>query len=357
VHVVVADVDDPEAFYELGHAAVGTAEDHFNGVSLHRLAFVDFAYRRLGWVLGEQQTVNRSTKKFLGLLGERLSGLAPDVVITLPHLFPNVEEMIRLRAAGAPWRLVYAPMLHEDDPYWSVERVAAAVAEVDGVIALTDHERTRVLESYGAKSEWTTVIPPGVQPGEGVPYAERDMVVLFVGRRTASKRLDVLYEAMKIVWEEAPDITLQVAGSPPGVGRDPAVWMAADPRVKIIDLPSEAEKERLLGSARLVVNPSLTESFGITTLEAWARSTPVVVADSPVNRSVVRHGSDGLIAGGEDPGDLARAIIRLIANPGQAASLGVSGRMRLEREFSWSSNVDRLESFLKELSSSSQSAH
>jgi glycosyltransferase involved in cell wall biosynthesis len=43
--------------------------------------------------------------------------------------------------------------------------------------------------------------------------------VLFVGRCTASKRLDVLYEAMKIVWEQYPEVTLQIVGLPPGVGR------------------------------------------------------------------------------------------------------------------------------------------
>ena len=41
VHVVVADVDDPEAFYELGHQRVGASEEKLGGVtgpssSLHR---------------------------------------------------------------------------------------------------------------------------------------------------------------------------------------------------------------------------------------------------------------------------------------------------------------------------------
>ena len=93
------------------------------------------------------------------------------------------------------------------------------------------------------------MIPPGVEPGGGTPYLGRDQVVLFVGRRTTSKRLDVLYDAMQIVWEDFPDVVLQLAGSGPGVGRDPAIWIAADPRVSVIEAPSEAEKDHLLGSA------------------------------------------------------------------------------------------------------------
>jgi glycosyltransferase involved in cell wall biosynthesis len=348
VHVVVPDIEDPEAFYEVGHKSVGTAVEATGGLTVHRLPYVGTAYRHLGPVIGEKWALAQSTRRFLGFLGERISSLEPDVVVTLPHLFPNVEEVIRLRS-GATWGLAYAPMLHEDDPYWSIDRVAAAVAEVDGVIALTDHERTRLVESYGAGAETTIVIPPGVEPGEGLPYGERDLVVLFVGRRTESKRLDVLFEAMKIVWGEFPDVVLQVAGSPPGMGRDPAVWMAADRRVRIIDSPSETEKDRLLGRARLVVSPSLTESFGITTLEAWAGSTPVVVADSPVSRSIVRDGVDGLIADGPEARHLAAAISRLLRDTEGAKTMGGEGQSRAETEFSWLASVESLDRLLTAL--------
>ncbi len=68
-----------------------------------------------------------------------LTTLAPDVVVTLPHLFPNVREVVRL-GASAKWKLVYAPLLHEDDPYWSIDQVSQAVTAADGVVALTNHE-------------------------------------------------------------------------------------------------------------------------------------------------------------------------------------------------------------------------
>ena len=55
VHVVVADVDDPEAFYELGHQPVGRPEETIGGVAVHRLPYVDFAYRRMGRMLGDEQ--------------------------------------------------------------------------------------------------------------------------------------------------------------------------------------------------------------------------------------------------------------------------------------------------------------
>ena len=344
VHVLVADVDDPEAFYELAHRGVGRAEETIGGVDVHRISYIGFDYRLMGRLRGADRVLRSSTERFKTRLGHRLANLAPDVVVALPHLFPNVEEVIRLRA-GASCKLIYVPMLHEDDPYWSVDRVSRSVARSDGVIALTDHERGRLLKSYGAVPDRVAVIPPGVGLGDE-NGGERDPVVLFVGRRTASKRLDVLYQAMQTVWEDHPGVLLILAGSPPGVGIDPAIWMAGDPRVKVVDRPSEPDKDRLLGQARVVVSPSLTESFGITTLEAWAQGTPVVVTDSPVNRSVVRHGEDGVVASGHEPDDLAVALSRLLGSPEQAREMGRAGRERVRAEFNWSKSAAALDELM-----------
>ena len=349
VHVVVANVDDPEAFYELGHRGVGPASETIKEVSVHRLAYGDLGYRLLGNVLGVDRVLRSSTERFQRNLGDLLSGLAPDVVVTLPHLFPNVAEAVRLRAAASSWRLVYVPMLHEDDPYWSIDRVSQAVTVADGVIALTDYERDRLLESYGAQPEATAVIPPGVAFGDGTVSIDREPMVLFVGRRTPSKRLDVLYEAMETVWQEFPEVLLVLAGSPPGVGADPAVWLAADQRVKVVNTPNEMEKDQLLAEAGVVVSTSLTESFGITTLEAWAQGTPVVVTDSPVNRSVVRDGEDGLVAAGPGAADLASALIPLLRDVDTAAALGRAGRRRVEADFSWSGSAALLDGLIARL--------
>lgn len=348
VHVVVADVDDPEAFYELGHGSVGGREETIGGVIVHRLDYGGFAYRHLGRLLGSQRVISSSIKGFQRLLVDRVSTLGPGVVVTLPHLFPNVESLVGIRSV-AHWKLVYVPMLHEDDPYWSVERVTDAVARCDGILALTEHERDRLVESYQADPTLTVVVPPGVASAGEATQSDRHRMVLFVGRRTPSKRLDFLYEAMKIVWLEHPDVMLFLAGSPPGVGTDPAIWMVADARVKVIDMPDEIEKDRLLGRAWVVVNPSLTESFGITTLEAWAHGTPVVVVDSPVSRAVVRDGEDGLVADGPDPRDLAVALGRVLGDPDLAASMGAAGRRRAQSEFSWGDSAAVLEGLIERL--------
>jgi len=127
---------------------------------------------------------------------------------------------------------------------------------------------------------------------------------------------------------------------------DPADPMRVDPRVTVIDRLDDDHRGQVLDAATLVVSASLVESFGITILEAWAHGRPVVVADTPVNRSVVRDGVDGLIAGTE-PAELAEGISRLLADSDLAGRLGTEGRQRSTTEFTWDRSAVALEALIE----------
>lgn len=343
VHVVVADVTSPEAFYEVGHSSVGVERESLDGVEVHRIEFVTLGYSMLGKAGLQSWAITSARRRFRMGLRDELVRLKPDCVVTLPHLFPNVEEVVRLRGDGE-WKVIYAPMLHEHDPYWSIDRVSAAVSRADGLIALTEHERVRLLTSYGADPETTMVIPPGVEaPSDRSAFSsERKLEILYLGRRTAGKRLDVLLDAMRQVWEARPDVNLVIAGPTPQRGKDPVSEVMLDRRVRVIDNPSDEAKSALLGSSFVLVNPSTTESFGITTLESWAHSTPVVLADSPVSRSVVQHELDGVLFPG-DAASLASVLTRLLQCPSEVTRMGAHGRRRAEAEFSWQRSARLLE--------------
>jgi glycosyltransferase involved in cell wall biosynthesis len=139
-----------------------------------------------------------------------------------------------------------------------------------------------------------------------------------------------------------------IAGPPSPAGEDPVHRLPTDDRIEVLGEVSEAQRLELLGSAAVVACASVIEAFGITTLEAWAHATPVVVADTPVRRSVVRHGVDGLIAP-RDAGGLAGAIIELLADPARARAMGEAGRRRVESEFRWHDIVARLVDFMQRL--------
>lgn len=163
-------------------------------------------------------------------------------------------------------------------------------------------------------------------------------MVLYMGRLTASKRLEVLADAMLIVRDKFPEIELVLAGA-----RD-ALWQP--PRLgdgmRIIEDPSEEEKHRLLASAQVFANPSLNESFGITSLEAWAHETPVVLPVTPVSESIVSNGADGTLTAA-DSSAIAEGIVALLTNPDKARQMGRAGRKVVGERYSWRTSAQSFE--------------
>ena len=332
-HVIAADAASNVAFYEVDVEGIATGTTRLGDVTVHRLPLVSKRdYSRLRRDTPEM-ILARRRQRFSRAYRRKMKRLKPDVVVALPHLLPNVEEAVELRDSSN-WPLIYAPHLHEEDPWWPADQVAEAVQASDAIIALTSHEKNRLVESYGAYLEQVVVIPPAVVAPQEVASGLRPPVVLFVGRRTASKRIDTLWEAMKIVWQSMPEARLVVAGPPSSASAEFERAAAHDPRMRVLPAVSDKERAELIGSARVMASASVIEAFGITTLEAWAHSTPVVVADTGVSRSIVRHGVDGLLAD-RSPEGMAEQLLVLLGDPDLAASMGDVGRKRVISEFTW----------------------
>ena len=79
-------------------------------------------------------------------------------------------------------------------------------------------------------------------------------------------------------------------------------------------------------AATLVCVPSYNESFGLVAVEAQACGTPVVAASVGGLGTVVRDGVSGLLVEGHDPADYARAMERIVLEPGLRAELSAGAR-------------------------------
>jgi glycosyltransferase involved in cell wall biosynthesis len=345
VHVLVAAIDNAAALWEWGHNAAGPVAEIRAGVTIHRLPYYPPALS-LDRLKPIPTRLKKANARYARHLERVLTRLEPHVVVTLPHLLPNVEHTLRLRE-GASWKTAYFPMLHEQDPHWPTQAVADAVRAADTVIALTDHERARLVESYGARPEASATIPPGVEIPEIVPSEPRGPIVLAFGRQAGSKRLDVIYDAMQVVWTSVPEARLVVAGTTSMHNIELDRVFEDDPRVDMKGRVSDDERSHLLGTARLLTSASVIESFGITTLEAWAHRTPVVLPDTPVNRSVVRDGVDGLLMS-PDPTGLAAGIVTLLRDPDRSTAIGLEGHSRARSEFTWDAIVSQLEAAFRQ---------
>jgi len=96
---------------------------------------------------------------------------------------------------------------------------------------------------------------------------------------------------------------------------------------------SHEELCAMLKSVDVVVNSSLSEGgMANSILEAMSRGRAVLVSDIEGNRTVVRHGIDGLLFRSE--AEFLEQAERLIRDPQLRHELGRSAKRKIEREFS-----------------------
>lgn len=282
-----------------------------------------------------------------------------DVVIgtsapTLASLAPS-----RLRPDGAPAAVAAMPLLHVRTGEEVHRQVVAALGAADGCVAMTEDEAD-ALVGLGVDRAHVLVQPPGTDlgrfAGRSAPEARARLglpegpTVAFVGRLAPHKGLDVLRRASARIWAEVPDAVVLVAGEAGGWDGWPAEAAAWDAEAtgRLVRRPGFAEEEKadLLEAADVVVSPSREESFGFSAVDAWAARRPIVAADVPAVRRVIRPDVDGRLVPVDDHEALAAAVVALLADPAAAATLGSAGRARVEAEFRWDVVVDRWDRFL-----------
>ncbi len=96
------------------------------------------------------------------------------------------------------------------------------------------------------------------------------------------------------------------------------------------------------GRAAVLVNPSLSESFGITLVEAMMRRVPVVATRVGGMTYSVDDGINGILVNPADPKALAEAICDILGNREKARLMGEAGRKKAIQKFSWEATSDLL---------------
>ena len=91
--------------------------------------------------------------------------------------------------------------------------------------------------------------------------------------------------------------------------------------------------------ARLLVQPSFEEGFGIPVLEAMTAGVPVVAANRGALPEVL--GDAGVLVDAQDPAGMAAAMARVLDDDGFASACAAKGVQRA-RQFKWSETAGRV---------------
>jgi len=152
---------------------------------------------------------------------------------------------------------------------------------------------------------------------QGFRLPQEGKMVLFVGRLSWRKGVNLVVKAFSLVAAQDPSAFLAIAG----IGEDRAELEAVvhqlnlDKRVfflgQVPHLPSP-NLPRLFNCADVLVVASLQESLALVITEALACGTPVVSTRVGIAPTVVRNGITGYLVESREPREIADRILQVI---------------------------------------------
>jgi len=146
--------------------------------------------------------------------------------------------------------------------------------------------------------------------------------LLYVGRISREKDLDVLATAYRRLREEGLPVQLFVVGQGP---YSPALSETL-PDAVFTGYLTGIELATAYASADVFAFPSTTDTFGNVIIEAQASGVPVVVSDSGGPKELVEDKLNGLVTKSHDVDDFTRAVRAIVVDPALRERMGNRAR-------------------------------
>ena len=186
---------------------------------------------------------------------------------------------------------------------------------------------------------------PRVHRGDGVRQrwniSSTYRVLLTIARLVPRKGQDVVIRALPRIIDKYPEIVYICAGI--GPYKTTLTRLTIDHGVSDhVIFPgriSDSEKYAYYDACDVFVMPSrkegaTVEGFGLSFLEAWHTSKPVLGGRHGGVIEVVEDGVDGIIVDPEDVGAVADAILSLVSAPSMLKEMGRRGHAKTRNKFS-----------------------
>lgn len=262
--------------------------------------------------------------------------------------------------------------------------VARSLAAVDLIVGCSEHVTGLVRARFPEHADRCRTLPNAIDVESFDPGPEPDPArpphLLAVGRVSPEKGVHVLLEAMARVGAARPEARLEIVGGFGQLPFDYLVGLSDDPllrtlepfyapgaphygaamrdraaapdlagRVTFTDALPYADVVARLQAADVLVNPSLSESFGRGPVEAMACARPVIGAAVGGMLDTIVDGETGLLVPPDDPEALAAAMLALADDPERRRAMGRAGRARVLARYSWDAVTARLDELGREV--------
>jgi glycosyltransferase involved in cell wall biosynthesis len=159
--------------------------------------------------------------------------------------------------------------------------------------------------------------------------------ILFVGRLTKAKGVDILLRAINILKEKYQK---EIKAAIVGEGyleeelKELVEELGIDEEVEFLGVRRDIEK--LMKSTQIFVLPSRWEGLPLTILEAMGSGAGIIAAKVGGIPEVIEHEKEGILISPENPTTLARAITELLKDRELRVKLGINAYQKVKEKYS-----------------------
>ncbi len=181
--------------------------------------------------------------------------------------------------------------------------------------------------------------------------------LLFIGTVCEKKGIRQLVQAIPIVKNKIPDITLSIVGrdwSFPN-GKSYTNYLKTfipheiEAAINIVGPIPHNEIPSYIEKAHICVFPSHMESFGLVVLEALNMGKPVIASNIKPFCEIIKDKKTGILVDPFSPNDIAEKIINLLGDNEKSKELGNCARKDMLKRFNTDSIVNQNLEFYKSI--------
>ena len=304
------------------------------------LTFSLRAHRELIGRLKEFDLVHDNQCLGTGILKIHEAGLP--VLETIHHPI-TVDRRLETKHATTPWKRF------TKNRFYAFTTMQTKVAKkLPRILTVSSNSHDDIVKDHGVDPERLHIVHVGVDPQQFRPLTDVDVVpgrlMTTASADVAMKGLAFLLEALAKLRAEDDTIHLVVIGKPKYDSRATQLIRELDlsSSIEFITGVSDQRIVELYNQAQLAVVPSLYEGFSLPAIEAMSCGVPLIATTGGALPEVV--GDDGVTALQVPPGDseaLSEKIKWGLAEKDLRSTVGVAGRERVIRNFSWTITAER----------------
>lgn len=181
---------------------------------------------------------------------------------------------------------------------------------------------------------------------------EEEKIVLYLGRIHRIKGIDFLVKSFARILKLLKNVKLVIVGPDNGCLCEIEYlikFLGIEDNVLITGPLYDMDKLEAFVDADLYVLPSRYEIFGMTVLEAYSCSKPVVASKVGGLKELVVDGETGLLFEPENIEQLYESLLSLLEDNAKAEKMGLKGKQFVKEKFTIENFIDQIEVLYEEI--------